>query len=255
MSLKTLSILSLGYHIRDMIDSLMGRAKTRISALSRRRTTLRLGDRKRFLRHLYDAITTAAASRGLKRVERRLIYRKPLGPDCFAWLGLNSGDYAAIGFMEIFPIVGVLHRRLEMERASLLGCLFDETASVSLSIHLGYVMPSRQARRYKLLYDELPDPMVAELFDDIDKNAEAFWARVATLEGIVAAWEQQPFRPFSLTGSFDRLPIAYALLGRNDNVIDLLTKRRQEMARWPKGPSEEFCQLALSLERQIRGGQ
>lgn len=97
----------------------------------------------------------AAAGEGLAaagfRKRAGQIYTLDLGDDALGWLGLNSAtQHLAVGVVEVNPVVGVRHQGVERMVAELMGVKFDAYRPPTVSSPIGYLMPGRRYRAWRV---------------------------------------------------------------------------------------------------------
>jgi hypothetical protein len=78
----------------------------------------------------------------VKRTED--IYTKSLRGDVLGWIGLNRAVARGDGRLEINPVVGVRHQRVERLVADLADRKYHQYIPPTASLHLGYLMPDRR---------------------------------------------------------------------------------------------------------------
>ncbi len=154
------------------------------------------------------------------------VFTRNLAPEILGWLGLNialNKDRS----LEVNPVVGVRHQRLERLVAELMAIRYHPYNPPSLSIHVGYLT-------------EAPDYSPLLVADDWERASV-----IGTLGGIVQAYGL-PFMTATMdiaalaakleTGRFGiphqtalRLPVAYFVLNETGRAQQYLAGQLQEL--------------------------
>jgi hypothetical protein len=146
------------------------------------------------------------------------VFTQAVAPDVLGWLGLNRAVSRGDGLLEVNPVVGIRHQRLERVVADLLGASFHEYTPPTVSIHLGYPMPEGRYRPWLFGGDLPTDAVAAEMADSIMTYGVPFMTDRASLSAIVSLMAD------SRIGIAEQLafrrPVGYFLLGEPGRARD-----------------------------------
>lgn len=114
------------------------------------------------------------------------IFTVAVNEEIVGWLGLNTAPYRG-GVLQINPVVGVRHQKLESRVAELLEQKPHKYVPASISTNLGYLMPERKYAAWSFQEDANCEAPVAEMVAAIEKFGRPFMQQNSTLPAISTA--------------------------------------------------------------------
>ena len=173
----------------------------------------------------------------MKLLEERLVangYRKSKfgifiksgGAGLLMWLGLNRAKRS--GLVEINPVVGIRHQRVEGLVAELNGEKADQVVPATAAMNVGYL--SRADRYQAFLFGEgRPDDEVAsELTNAVLSAGRHFLQENEDLTGLINTLSTS--KKLNPEQTAYRLPVALFLAGRADEAVQALDAKLGQIA-------------------------
>ncbi len=134
---------------------------------------------KDFVSHVFALAAEQLARAGFQK-RKADIYTSTVNEEVIGWLGLNKALYRG-GVLQINPVVGVRHQKLESRVAELLGQKPHQYIPASISTNVGYLMPEQKYVAWSFQEDANCDAPVAEMVAAIGRFGRPFMEQNATL--------------------------------------------------------------------------
>lgn len=191
-------------------------------------------------RDVLDAVRIAMTDVGFETVGGNDVYARPIGDQVLGWVGLTTEVEG--GVVEIAPKVGVRHERVHEIVDALRNRSSDGTPTVSTL--LGYLMPQKSANvvwrfddqdNFERQARDLVDAIETHGRPYIDANVDLETV-VETLRGAVP-WEYSQVR----------IPVALALLGRDDEARSFITDELANLGDREDPAAEAFRDFARAF--------
>jgi hypothetical protein len=179
------------------------------------------------------------------------IFTIDVADDVLGWLGLNRAVGRSDAALEVNPVVGVRHEAIERMLAALKGEKFHAYLPPTVSVSLGYLMPEKRYQPWLFV-----DSNVTEMADAMVRAVEAyglpFMKENASPQAVVAlmtAGEVGMREQLSY-----RIPIAYHLLGDDDQACDALATALRDLGDRHDVAADRFRNFAAAFDAQCSTG-
>ena len=140
---------------------------------------------KSFVSHIF-AFAAEELSRSGFQKRRADIFTVALDEEVVGWLGLNKALHRG-GVLQINPVVGVRHQKLESRLAELLGQKPHQYVPASISTNIGYLMPEREYVTWSFQENTSCEAPIAEMAAAIAKFARPWMKQNAILAALYSA--------------------------------------------------------------------
>lgn len=161
------------------------------------------------------------------------------------WLGLNKALYRG-GIVQINPVVGIRHQKLETVVADLLGQKPDQYVTASISTNVGYLMPEKKYAAWSFQEGDNGEALVAGMVAAVDKFGRPFMEQAATLEAIyntlLNSKRGTPPDPLDY-----RIAVASVLLGKRAEAKTFVDAKLREIGNRTDAAAECFRKFAMKL--------
>lgn len=193
------------------------------------------------------ALTAAELSKTGWKPRKPGIFTLTMCDESIGWLGLNAAHYLN-GILEINPVCGVRHQRLEELVAEFSGMKNHQCIPPTVSSNIGYLMPDKKFISWKFQEDGNCDALVAEMTTEIEKNGRPFFEHNSTLEGIYASLLKLkrgiPPDPLDY-----RIAVASLLLGKQTEAESFVDAKLREIGNRTDAAAEWFRNFAATLRK------
>lgn len=183
-------------------------------------------------------------------LKERNTYRYLLGTDVEGWLTLDTTVNEGPRRVGVYPVIGVLHGRLEKIVQEFSGV---KDRNPTLTIQLGYLMPQETFLTWILEpppFDWIPE--TKRMVQAVEIYGVPFMKSNASLEVIIDHLERHRYS--DRESAAYRVPVAYLLAGKTDLALEHarkhlaeLGKRTDPAALQYKTFAAKFLQEATSL--------
>ena len=203
-----------------------------------------MSERNRLIADVAESLTVCLREIGFRR-RKGAIYTLDLPGDTLGWVGLNRRVYPSSGVVDINPVVGVRHQKLEQIVAKLSGRQFHQYVPPTVSCNVGYLLSEAKYRVWR--------------FDESIDNSEAVRSLVATVAGVAVPFMRahesyDSFIRDLRLGRFthreaqmERLPVALVLAGQRDEAVADIERSVAEVGGREDAAAENFRNYAREL--------
>jgi hypothetical protein len=191
-----------------------------------------------------EAAETELARLGFRRRAQGVL-ALDAAEDVLGWLGLNRATRH--GVLEVNPVVGVRHQRVERLVAELTGVRFHPWSPPTLSSHLGYLMPQQAYLPWVVRAVEDAPGKAAELAAAVAEHGLPFVRANASLAALAASMAGGMGMPEQVGY---RLPVAWHLLGDDARAEQALASGLARLGQGDHPAAREFRAFAEALRRR-----
>lgn len=171
------------------------------------------------------------------------IYIVDLREDVSGVLGLNKGSkHRSPGQVEVNPVVGVRHQRVERIVADLLGQKYHDYQPATVSSPIGYLMPERRYAAWVIGTGSSPGAS-EELASAVADFALPWMHSLSALPELREALEGQMGHQPEY-----RLPVVLALLGEHAEAGDAVQRTLAQLGTRADPAAELFRKFAESFD-------
>lgn len=193
-----------------------------------------------------EAAETELARLGFRRRSQGVLTLDADG-DVLGWLGLNRATRH--GVLEVNPVVGVRHQRVERLVAELTGARFHPWSPPTLSSHLGYLMPQRAYLPWVVRAVEEAPGVAAAMAAAVAEHGLPFVRANASLAVLAASLAGGTGMPEQVGY---RLPVAWHLLGDDARAEQVLASGLARLGEADHPAAREFRGFAEGLRWRLR---
>jgi hypothetical protein len=207
---------------------------------------------KDFVSHIFALAAEQFAHTGFQK--RKVdIYTIAVNGDGVGWLGLNKALYRG-GVLQMNPVVGVRHQKLESRVAELLGQKPHQYIPASISTNLGYLMPEKKHVAWSFQEHANCETPVAEMVAAIGTFGRPFMEQNATLATLYSALinSKRGTPPDQLDY---RIAAAADLLGKHTEAATFIDAKLREIGSRNDEAAEWFRKFATRLREDMASRQ
>jgi len=176
------------------------------------------------------------------------IYTSAVNGEVAGWLGLNKALYRE-GVLQINPVVGVRHQKLESRVAELLGQKPHQYVPATISTNVGYLMPEEKYVAWSFKADANCETPVAEVVAAIGKFGRPFMEQNGTLATLYSALLSS--KRGTPPDQFDyRIAAAADLLGKHTEAETFIDARLREIGNRNDEAAVCFRNFATKLRER-----
>jgi hypothetical protein len=183
------------------------------------------------------------------RVRAQGVLTLEAAEDVLGWLGLNRAIRNRV--LEVNPVIGVRHQRVERLLAELTGKRFHPWSPPTLSGHLGYEMPQHAYVPWTVRAVEEAPGVAAAMAVAVQEHGLRFVRANASLAALAASMADGIGLPEQLSY---RLPVIWHLLGDDAGAEAALAHQLERLGEADHPAAREFRAFAEGLRRRLRGG-
>ncbi len=202
---------------------------------------------KDFVSHVFALAAEQLARVGFQK-RKADIFTVAVNEEVVGWLGLNKALYRG-GVLQINPVVGVRHQKLESRVAELLGQKPHQYIPASISTNVGYLMPEKKYVAWSFQEDANCEAPVAEMVAAIEKFGRPFMEQHAALATLNHALlnSKRSTPPDQLDY---RIAAASDLLGKHREAETFVDAKLREIGNRNDEAAELFRKFATKLRER-----
>lgn len=203
---------------------------------------------KEAIRQFSDAAEAGLGRLGFRRRAQGVVTLE-VAEDVLGWLGMNRA--IRNGILEVNPVVGVRHQRVERLLAELTGVRFHPWSPPTLSSHLGYQMPQRAYVPWMVRAVEDGPGVAAAMAAAVQDYGLPFIRANTSLAALATGVVEGSGMPEQLSY---RLPVVWHLLGDDARAEAALAQQLELLGEADDPAARDFRAFAEALRRRLRAG-
>lgn len=173
-----------------------------------------------------------------------------LADDVIGWLGLNTATRGQKGVIEVNPVVGIRHQRIERLLAELMAEPFDDLVPPTIAGNVGYLSPPHRYLTFTFGVALCNNQISDQLAEAINRHALTFMKKIINLDALVQAMQENP--PLGMVEQLQyRLPIALWLLGDTQHAKNSLGRSIAKMEPRSDPAATRYRAFAAALFDRI----
>ncbi len=202
---------------------------------------------KDFVSHLFALAAEQFARIGFQK-RKADIYTVAVNEEVVGWLGLNKALYRG-GVLQINPVVGVRHQKLESRVAELLDQKPHQYVPASISTNVGYLTMKKEYASWSFQEDANCEAAVAAMVATVERFGLPFMQQNATLATLYNALlnSKRGTPPDQLDY---RIVAAANLLGKRTEAEAFVDAKLREIGTRNDEAAEWFRKFATKLRER-----
>ncbi len=177
------------------------------------------------------------------------VFTRDIAKEMLGWVGLNRAVNRQDGRLELNPVIGVRHERVEALVAKLSGVKYHAFTPPTLSTPLGYLMPNKEYKAW--LFESGADNVlrVNRLVEAVRTWGYSFMEANRTLPDLIETMVQSGFG-YPHQNAY-RIPVGYQLIGETRKAEDYINKHINALSTRNDLAADYYRAFAVAFHEQI----
>ena len=207
---------------------------------------------KELIKELFTLVTREFQQAGWVRRKPTInVYSTDLSVDAYGWVGLNRAVLRGQGIVEINPVVGVGHHKIEKLFAELQGLKWQPYATAVITTNIGYLMPDRRYHAWFFSRGESTEQVAKDMVETIEEFGGQFLRANTDLTTLCETMRNSGLGMPHLLEY--RIPIAYTLLARCREAEAFVESTLNNIGSRADMAAETYREFVIRLREYMSG--